>query len=139
MKMKIEITDSSLMSLAQRLIDKEIAVRDNSKAAMDWAIKIVALRAQERVPRRTNSLANSMKLSGSNGTTINRIVSFGNYGAVNPRTFRSTSEYAFIVHEKMNPKNPKAFKYLERALLTDYTQATYINNLTTAISNALSN
>lgn len=106
-----------IVPLKRKLNGQFANVRDGTLAAVHKPIKMIMQESLRQVPKDTNALANSAyeepPAFDGNGVTI----SFGYGGSnaqVNPRTGQSTTDYAWIVHERLDTVHPigKA-KYLE--------------------------
>lgn len=79
-----------------------------------------AARSQELVPRDTDTLADSMRISDPviDGTTATVVLSYGQPDDSNPKSGGPSADYAVTVHERLDvPHATGQAKYLENAQL----------------------
>jgi hypothetical protein len=103
---------------------------------MDIAANRIFARAQDNVPRVTNALANSGKVTkDDSGDRIRRVISYGT-SLRNPRTGTRTSSYAVYKHEVPRAGHMKGYKWLEKAMLA-YGREEFMSELASRLREGL--
>lgn len=136
MKTALRISAASLSAFNTGLALATQRMEEAANTGLHNAAKSTFDLAQRTVPRVTNALADSGKLTErSSGQLLRQIISYGD-STRNPNTGLATAAYAVQVHELFDPAHPDSYKWLEKAVRT-YGQETFLDTLAMTIRKAL--